>query len=148
MFVANAVDWLNPATVAAAQLSVRAGEALRLPLSGDGASGTARVVLPGGAERILPLEPGSKELVVGDTARQGIYRVQMGTNEVTFAVNLLDPAESDIAPRDALSMGRRGDVTATVIRRANLEYWRWFAVAGFAVMMVEWWCLVLPLDSG
>ena len=139
IFVANAVDWLNPATVAAAQLSVRSGEALRLPLSGDGASGTARVVLPGGAERILPLEPGTKELVVGDTARQGIYRVQMGTNEVTFAVNLLDPAESDIAPRDALSMGRRGDVTATVIRRANLEYWRWFAVAGFAVMMVEWW---------
>lgn len=142
IFVANAVDWLNPATVAAAQLSIRAGEAFRLPLSGDGTSptnGVARVVLPGGGERTLPVEAGARELVFGDTARQGIYRVQWGTNEVSFAVNLLDAAESNIAPRDELSLGRRGEVAATSLKRANLEYWRWFALAGFAVMMGEWW---------
>lgn len=142
IFVANAVDWLNPATAAAAQLSVHAGEAFRLPLMGEGTSptnGVARVVLPGGAERTLPIEPGTRELVFGDTARQGVYRLQTGTNEVVFAVNLLDAAESRIAPRDELSVGRRGEVVSTTLKRANLEYWRWFALAGFAVMMGEWW---------
>ena len=33
----------------------------------------------------------------------------------------------------------RGEVTATTLKRANLEYWRWFALAGLGVMMVEWW---------
>ena len=40
IFIANAVDWLNPATAAAAQLSVHAGEAFRLPLTGEGTSPT------------------------------------------------------------------------------------------------------------
>jgi len=30
-------------------------------------------------------------------------------------------------------------MTATTLKRANLEYWRWFALAGLGVMMVEWW---------
>ncbi|MCW5560242.1 MAG: hypothetical protein KIT22_20680, partial [Verrucomicrobiae bacterium] len=142
IFIANAVDWLNPATVAAAQLSVRAGDAFRMPLAGDATvptNGVARLVLPGGAEQSLPLDSGARELVVGDTSRQGIYRVQMGTNEVVFTVNLLDAAESQIAPREQISLGRRGEVTATTQKRANLEYWRWFALAGLAVMMGEWW---------
>ena len=142
IFVANAVDWLNPGSAAAARLSVKAGEAFRLPLSGEGTSptnGLARVVMPGGAERSIPLESGTRELTFGDTARQGIYRVLMGTNEVDFAVNLLDAAETAIAPSEQLSVGRRGEVVATELKRANLEYWRWFAIAAFVVMMVEWW---------
>ena len=142
IFVANAVDWLNPGSAAAARLSVKAGEAFRLPLSGEGTSptnGLARVVMPGGAERSIPLESGTRELTFGETARQGIYRVLMGTNEVDFAVNLLDAAETAIAPSEQLSVGRRGEVVATELKRANLEYWRWFAIAAFVVMMVEWW---------
>ncbi|MBN8249827.1 MAG: BatA and WFA domain-containing protein [Verrucomicrobia bacterium] len=142
IFVANAVDWLNPATVAAAQLSVRSGEAFRMSLAGDDSvptNGLARLVLPGGAEQSLPLDTGARELVVGDTGRQGVYRVQLGTNEVVFAVNLLDAFESNVTPREQISLGRRGEVSATTLKRANLEYWRWFALAALAVMMGEWW---------
>ena len=42
-------------------------------------------------------------------------------------------------PRNELSLGRHGEVAATTLKRANLEYWRWFAAAALAVLMAEWW---------
>ncbi len=143
IFLANVVDWLNPASAAAAQFSIRAGDAFRMPL-GDylapsAGALTAKITPPGGPERTIPLDATARELVFGDTGKQGVYRVTLGTNQLAFAANLLDPVESNLKPRDELSLGRRGEVTATTLKRANLEYWRWFALAGLAVMMVEWW---------
>ena len=139
IFVANAVAWLNPASVAAAQRLIRAGEAFRMPLAAGTAASVARVVLPGGAERTVPVDPDSREFVFGDTGRQGVYRVQWGTNDVVFAVNLLDAAETDVTPQEQLDLGRRGEIVATTTRRANLESWRWFALAGLGVLLGEWW---------
>jgi len=143
IFIANVVDWLNPASAAAAQFSIRAGDAFRLPLDDQLAGGTetvtAKVTPPGGVEQAIPLGANARELVFGDTGRQGIYRVTVGTNQLAFAANLLDPVESNLRPRDEISLGRKGEVTATTLKRANLEYWRWFALAGLGVMMVEWW---------
>ena len=36
-------------------------------------------------------------------------------------------------------MGRYGTATATSMRSANLEIWRWFAAVAFAVLLFEWW---------
>ena len=55
------------------------------------------------------------------------------------AANLLDAAESDIRPRETLEIGRFTQVTATSRKEANLEHWRWFALAALAVMLGEWW---------
>ena len=143
IFLANVVDWLDPASSAAAQFSIRAGDAFRMPLGDYLAPGagalTAKITPPGGPERTIPLDATARELVFGDTGKQGVYRFTLGTNQLAFAANLLDPVESNLKPRDELSLGRRGEVTATTLKRANLEYWRWFALAGLAVMMVEWW---------
>ncbi len=143
IFIANVVDWLNPATATTDRLSLRAGDAFRLPL-GDTVlpadeTVTAKVTLPGGGERLVPLEAQARELVFGETARRGIYQVQLGTNQLAFAANLLDAAESNLQPRDELSLGRRGEVVATTMKRANLEYWRWFALAALVLLMGEWW---------
>jgi len=54
-------------------------------------------------------------------------------------VDLLDSAESDTHPRAELNFGKFGNVTATSMRRANLEIWRWIAAIGLAVLMFEWW---------
>ena len=67
------------------------------------------------------------------------YRVKAGTNEVVFCVNLLDSNESNIAPRDELPIGKYAKVTATTIKRANMELWRWIAAAGLMVLLFEWW---------
>lgn len=137
IFMANAVDWLNPSSANNNQSLVQAGQAFRMPL----ATGTTAAQLTGadGKSRTIAIEPGERELVIGETARQGIYRVKAGTNEVTFCVNLLDSAETAIQPRDELPIGRYAKVTATTVKRANMELWRWIAAAGLLVLMFEWW---------
>jgi hypothetical protein len=137
IFVANAVDWLNPASANANQLTVRAGDPFRLGLSQPIKS--AQITKPDGNVKGVELEPNARELLYGDTIQQGVYRVKAGTNDVVFCVNLMDALESNIMPRSELPIGKYGTVTATTMRRANMELWRWIAGVGLLVLLFEWW---------
>src|SRR5438034_217036 len=137
IFIANAVDWLNPASVQASQLLVKAGEPFRQALNEPTQS--AEVTFPDGSRRSLVLDPNAQELVFGDTAKQGVYHLSLGTNQMAFCVDLLDSAESDTHPKAELNFGKFGTVAATTMRRANVEVWRWIAAIGLAVLMFEWW---------
>jgi hypothetical protein len=137
IFVANAVDWLNPATIRASQRHVAAGAPFRFTLNEPITE--AELALPDGTTEALVLDPEAPELAVGNTGRQGIYQVRWGTNRVDFAVNLLDSAETRNQPREALDLGRFGTVEAVTVRRASVEVWRWIALAALAVLMFEWW---------
>ncbi|MBI2924339.1 MAG: VWA domain-containing protein [Verrucomicrobia bacterium] len=137
IFIANAVEWLNPASANVRQLLVRAGDPFRLAL-GQAVTKT-EVKLPDGTTKPLPLDPGAHEIVFGDTTKQGTYRLAAGTNEVPFCVNLLDATESDTTPRAELKLGKYAATKATTLKRANLELWRWIAAAGLCVLMFEWW---------
>lgn len=137
IFIANAVEWLNPASAGAAQFLVRAGDPLRLPLAAPVRE--ARVRLPDGAERTLVLDANAREVVFGETARRGVYRLAAGTNEVAFAVNLLDAAETDTTPQPEIRFGQYARAQATTLRPADLELWRWIAAAGLGVLLFEWW---------
>ncbi len=137
IFIANALDWLNPATANAALLTVRSGDPFRMGL--PEAATAAQVTPPDGKAKPLTLDANAREIVFGDTAKQGIYRLRAGTNETVFCVNLMDAAESDTTPREVLQLGKYGKVAATTTRRANLEIWRWIALAGLFVLLFEWW---------
>jgi Ca-activated chloride channel homolog len=137
IFMANAVDWLNPSSANNNQSLVQAGQAFRMPLASG--TTTAQLTSPDGKTRMIAIEPGERELVIGETFQQGAYRVKAGTNEVTFCVNLLDSSESAIQPRDELPIGKYAKVTATTVKRANMELWRWIAAVGLLVLMFEWW---------
>jgi len=136
MFIANAVDWLNPAVTKSRQLMLHAGEPFRFSLSQ--AEATAEVTLPGGAKETITAT-GNREIVFGDTDRQGTYRLRAGTNDITFCVNVLDAAESNTKPREELQLGKFDKVGATTIRQASVEFWRWIAAGAVAVLMFEWW---------
>ena len=136
MFIANAVDWLNPEAAKSSQLMVHGGEPFRYALTQPAA--TAEVTLPDGTKRTLT--PGAaREIVFGETGKQGIYRMRVGTNEVTFCVNVLDAAESNTKPREELDFGKFNTVGTTALTRSNVDLWRWIAAAGLAVLMFEWW---------
>ena len=53
--------------------------------------------------------------------------------------NRLDSSETDITPRDELTLGKNNSFVATTEQQANLEFWRWIALAGLALLMFEWW---------
>lgn len=137
IFIANAADWLNPASARNAQLLVKAGSPFRLPLPAPVTK--AEVQFPDGRTRALEADPNATELVFGDTARRGVYRLRAGTNETTFCVNLLDANESNILPREELTLGRFTKVTANKAKPANTELWRWLAIAVLVVLLFEWW---------
>ncbi len=137
IFIANAVDWLNPANARGGQLLVKAGDAFRLPLLHP--ESAAQVTLPGGVKKSISLDPKANEFVFGDTARQGVYRLHLGTNDLAFCVDLLDAAESNIQPRDELQLGKYTKVAATTMQRTNLELWRTIAAIGLLVLLGEWW---------
>ena len=137
IFIANAVEWLNPSGANASQFTVKAGEPFRLRLTQP--PGPTAITRPDGTVREIVLETSSREILFGDTTRNGLYRLKTGTNEITFCVNLMDAAESDTRPRDGLPCGKYGNVTTATVKRANLELWRWIAAAGLLVLMFEWW---------
>jgi hypothetical protein len=137
IFMVNAIDWLNPAGASSSQLLVQPGSAFRWPLTQKVTGG--QLTTPDGKSRPLEIEPDSREVVIGDTMRQGVYRAKAGTNEVTFCVNLMDSNESNIAPREEIAVGKYAKVAATTLKRANMELWRWIALAGLAVLLFEWW---------
>lgn len=137
IFVANAVEWLNPANRKSTQLMVRAGEPFRLNLfqSVDHAA----IEWPNGEKRSLAVDAGTREIVFGQTHQQGVYRLEAGTNHATFCVNLLDLQESTIASREELPMGKYESLEATTLKQANMEIWRWIALVGLGVLLFEWW---------
>jgi Ca-activated chloride channel homolog len=136
MFIANAVDWLNTASTKSRQLLLHAGEPFRFGLAQP--IDSVEVTLPDGAKETVAAA-GSREIVFGDTARQGTYHLRAGTNETAFCVNVLDAAESNTKPRDELQFGKFNKVSATEVKRASVEIWRWIAAGALAVLLFEWW---------
>jgi hypothetical protein len=137
IFIANAVEWLNPANAKGGQLLVKAGDPFRLGLAEPVSS--AQITLPSGQTKSLTIDPKANEFAFGDTFKQGTYRVRLGTNDTVFCVDLLDAAESNIKPRDELQLGKYTKVTATTMQRANMELWRTIAALGLLVLLGEWW---------
>src|SRR5262249_42645741 len=72
IFVANAIEWLNPQTEKAANLSVKAGDPFRVSLPDNVSS--VEIALPDGTTRTRSVDPTRKELVFGETQHQGIYQ--------------------------------------------------------------------------
>lgn len=137
IFVANAIEWLNPASDKAAQLSILCGDPFRIAFAD--ANTSAEITLPDGSTRTRGIDPARKELLFGDTQKQGVYKVRTGTNEVIFCANLLDNLETDTTPRPSIQFGSYAKVSSTTERQANLETWRWFALTAFIILLFEWW---------
>ena len=115
---------------------LHAGEPFRYALTQPIA--TAEVAMPDGTKQTLT--PGNaREIVFGDTGRQGIYHLKAGTNETAFCVNVLDVSESNTKPREELQLGKFNTIVSTDTKRANVEIWRWLAVVALGVLMFEWW---------
>ena len=138
--MANAIDWLNPASANASLYSLRAGDAFRLSLNPSQPVARAEITTPDGRTMPLPVDAAANEILVTDTLKQGAYHLKAGTNHVTFCVNLLDADESNIKPRDELPLGKYDTVTATTLKQASQQLWRWIVLAGLAILMFEgWW---------
>jgi hypothetical protein len=136
LLVRNAVSHL---AAGRAEMVIDPGEVIAVAAP---RSGSAVLVRPDGRRHALRASGG--QLLVGDTDAIGRYAVLDSEDQVLarFAVQLLDRAESDIRPRDALPLIAPADTTnpqtAEEIDTPVSEWWRWLVVAGLVALSGEW----------
>jgi hypothetical protein len=89
-------------------------------------------------EKTLRRDPRTNFLFA-DTERVGVYRVERDDGlSRYFAVNLLDPVESNIEPREQFFIGSER-VTADRPHRQPRELWWWVVFLALVLLVVEWY---------
>jgi hypothetical protein len=137
VFVLNAIRYFGGSGSAAASDSVQPGDTVTLR-SAESAP-TLKVRTPADQAISLSRET-SDTFSFSGTDALGVYQVEEPNQPLRrFAVNLCDPAESDIAVRNDLQIGFvevKGEVTWEGARR---ELWKILLVVALGVLCVEWY---------
>lgn len=93
---------------------------------------------PSGESRKLERGP-RPEFAFGETNELGVYEATWEPKErLRFAVNLFDLEESNIEPRTIVQIGSE-KIASGEPRKQPRELWRWFVIAGFLFVLIEWW---------
>ncbi len=142
ILIANLLDWYAPTRAqAVASEGLRPGQ----PLAVTPPAGATEVsiVKPDGTTWRAPASEG--DIRFTQTDMLGVYTVHIrsadGETTDAFAVNLFDPRESDVRPRESIRIGRVevSAAQATSDALARREFWPWLAALVLAVLAVEWW---------
>jgi hypothetical protein len=139
LFLRNVLYQLGNLSENAVEESLQPGQIKRLVP--DSVVKRIDVVGPDGKRHTLAHEERDPrtDFAFGATDRVGVYRVQWnGAERGSFAVNLLDPEESNIEPRTELQFGS-DRVVAGATRRQPRDLWKWFVLAAVVVLMLEWY---------
>jgi hypothetical protein len=136
ILMANLINYLAPSQAFSAPDGLRPGETLTLK--------------PSGGDTVIAIEDphgtryAAQATVAGvlfaDTHTLGVYTAFSNQSVLgSFAVNLFNPAESNIRPAPFIRIGR-SDVTASAREETGqLEIWPWLAAIAFIVLLIEWW---------
>ncbi|MCQ3930963.1 MAG: hypothetical protein DPW16_10935 [Chloroflexi bacterium] len=102
---------------------------------------------PDGEKTTLELT-NSAQVIYADTSQTGLYKVEVKLGEDVaqrdaFAINLFDPSESAIAPRDELTIvtaeGETRITSTTSEEKGRRELWMIIASVGLLILGIEWW---------
>jgi hypothetical protein len=135
LFMQNLLSWV-PRGNAAAEGALHTGAPLELFPRPN--ISTVTVVDPAGGRSAVDLDP-TRPVYFGGTTRAGVYDVIAGDAIERYAFNLLNRNESAIRPAETLNLGRTEVVAQKGTVQMNRELWRWLALAGLAVLALEWW---------
>jgi hypothetical protein len=104
----------------------------------DRAMREVEVEAPGG--QVERVQRGLRAIFAyGPAPRVGIYQVRWdGRVQRSFAVNLLDSAESDLTPRSSIDIGDER-IAAGATRATPRDVWKWVALAALLLLLVEWY---------
>ncbi len=135
ILIANSVDWLAPPQGVDVPDQVRPGDVAPLPEGSE-------VTLPDGSVQRVDARG------FAQTTQAGVYRFKTPANAPgesplggAFAVNFINPAESDITPSRDVRLGAQpGAAPAPAAQgTAQQELWRWLAAAALLLLIAEWW---------
>jgi hypothetical protein len=135
VFIANAVSYLAPGA-----LGAEAGaETTAEPLFIRAAPGADRITAIGPVAIAADVPEGAATVSLGLPTRTGIYRVQGAVaDDAIVGVSLFNELESSIATRDAVELPGGASRPAVASAAGAQEIWRWFVLAGFILLTLEW----------
>lgn len=134
--VSDALQFLSASMSAGGTTTVRPGEALNILVRGG--SKTVKVTRPNRQKETIAVRF-SDIAHYANTGQFGLYRAEPAVpGSDLFAVNLLDPDESNIAPVSRLEIGADTIASTEGIQKINRPLWPWLLAAGLAILMLEW----------
>ncbi len=105
--------------------------------------GVSTVAIASPSNQVYSVRPAGGEVVFKDTQELGAYGVTLinGDQQVVdyFAVNLFDPAESDIRPAATIRLGQSQIASAKADEVGWQEWWPWLAALALLILLIEWW---------
>lgn len=135
LFLRNVLYSLGNVSDAAGEENVQPGQVKTLRPG----PATQRLQVTDPAGTVTRLERGTRaDFTFGNTELQGLYNVAWAGGARRFAVNLLDPDESNLQPRPAIRVGAETVAAGTPDKRPR-DLWKWFVLAALGVVLVEWW---------
>jgi hypothetical protein len=133
LFVINCVNWFTDEDTQYLS-SFRTGDVWRIPVTGGVTAATVK--LPDGTVQPVPVHEG-RAVFLGE--RAGFYELTAGEQQTEFTANLLDGAESAIAPRDSLSVdGKPAGEVAGFHVGVRREIWIYLLLAAALLTALEW----------
>ena len=142
VFMFNALKFLAAGSAADVQQGYRPGATPHVPRTNLLQAGpdVKKVTLhaPDGGTKELTV-PAREEFVLPPLERVGVYTTDPPVPGFErIAVNLLDPAESNLVPAENIPGGSAAAEEGGSGKR-RVELWWWLAVGGLGMLMVEWW---------
>ncbi|MBI3651102.1 MAG: VWA domain-containing protein [Acidobacteria bacterium] len=130
ILLANSLAWLAGRDAVADERAIHAGQ----PVTVRAAAATTKITAPNGDATEINLRDGAA--LFADTLHAGLYEVK---DAPPFAVSLLNEAESNTAPREAIQtrLGEVGGQTETF--SSEREAWQWLLLAALVILAFEWW---------
>ncbi len=140
ILMANLLEWFTPRAAISVPGGLQVGQSLSIQPPLDASS--IHFTLPDGSTRDLPVD--RQTLVFADTELPGVYTADVFAGgeviqSAQFAVNLFSPNESDIAPRDTISLSNTTISAATRDEVGQREFWPWAALLGLLILLIEWY---------
>ncbi|HVA25999.1 MAG TPA: VWA domain-containing protein [Chloroflexota bacterium] len=141
IFMSNVVSYLQPSDPSQIKAPTPGDSVLIQPVP---QADEIDVRKPDGSSR--GFKPAGKPVGYSDTDATGLYQVTQKSHgkvvqEQLFAINLTDPAESDIAPHSSLNIGgsilRQNDTIEWT--PAKHELWPWVLLAAVGLLTFEWY---------
>jgi len=136
ILMSNLINYLAPAQAFSAPDGLLPGQTLTIkPAGGDTA---IAIDDPNGVRYAAPATEAG--VIFADTYALGVYQVISNKSLLgSFAVNLFNPAESNIRPAPTIHIGRSEVAASAREEQGQLEIWPWLALAAFLLLLIEWW---------
>ncbi len=128
IFLANAVDWLIPASTRGSSLALNAGRTVSVPAANEQ---PLKLTGPNVSKNIEPI---NGSYLIRDLKRIGLYKI--GTQPAY--VTLRSDIESNIDPADRILVGGKPlAASGSILRLA--DFWRYLGLLALLILAGEWW---------